>query len=274
MPPLLVERPSDALAVLTLNRPERLNALDDSLLSALHELLDQLAVDPKCRVVIITGAGRGFCSGLDLTSPPVAPHAVGVGMPSAGTRTQEYITSLVPKIMHLPQTVIAAVNGPTVGGGLALVAACDLRIGSQSAWFQAPFIRMGISAGDIGVSFTLPRLLGAARAAELLYTGREFDAEEASRIGFISDVVADEDLMRTARDLADVLLSHSPFALEMTKQVLQTNFNATNVESAIALEIRTQVLAGSTGDFFEAAAARKEGRKPYCAAEAPAKEGE
>lgn len=262
MPPVLVERPSDALTVLTLNRPERLNALDVSMLSALHELFDEFAADPKCRVIILTGAGRGFCSGLDLTAPPMAPSAVGVGMPAAGMRTQNYIASLVPKLVHLPQTVIAAVNGPTVGGGLALVAACDLRIGSASAWFQAPFIRLGISAGDIGMSFTLPRLVGPARAAELLYTGREFTAEEANRIGFISDVVADDELMRTAHELADLLLSHSPFALEMTKQVLQSNFNAPDVESAIALENRTQVLAGSGGDFFEAAIARKEGRKP------------
>jgi enoyl-CoA hydratase len=148
MAPLLVERPNDALTVLTLNRPERLNALDVSLLTTLHELLDDVAADATCRVVILTGAGRGFCSGLDLTSPPVAPHAVGVGMPTAGMRTQNYIASLVPKIMHLPQTVIAAVNGPAIGGGLALVAACDLRIGSKSATFSI----------SMGAMFSPPRM--------------------------------------------------------------------------------------------------------------------
>jgi enoyl-CoA hydratase/carnithine racemase len=252
--------------VLTLNRPECLNALDVPLLTSLHETFDHLAMDSKCRVVILTGAGRGFCSGLDLTAPPVAPHAAGADMPTAGMRTQNYIASLVPKIMHLPQTVISAVNGPAIGGGLALVAACDLRIGSESAVFQAPFIRLGISADDIGMSFTLPRLVGPARAAELLYTGRKFDAHEADRIGFISQVTTDEELLSTAHDLADLLLSHSPFALEMTKQVLQANFNAPDVESAIALENRTQVLAGTTGDFFEAALARQENRKPRWAA--------
>jgi enoyl-CoA hydratase len=260
--PLLIARPTPQCAVITMNRPERLNALSMSLVSALHQTFDDLATDPRCRVVILTGSGRGFCSGLDLSEPAVAPTAQGRTGAAAGMRSQEFIASLVPKIMRLPHPVIAAVNGPAVGGGMAIAAACDLRIASASALFGVQFIRLGVSGCDIGISYTLPRLIGAARAAELIYTARHFGAQEAERIGLVSEVVADDELMPRAMQLADVLVSHSPFALELTKQVLRANQDAPNVEAAIALENRNQILAGSGGDFAEAVAARNEKRPP------------
>jgi enoyl-CoA hydratase/carnithine racemase len=177
-------------------------------------------------------------------------------------RTQEFLASLVPKIIRLPQPVIAAVNGPAVGGGFALAAACDLRIAAESALFGVQFIRLGVSGCDIGTSYTLPRLIGAARAAELIYTARDFGPDEAQRIGFVSEVVSDDELLARAMQIADVLLSHSPFALEMTKQVWHANQDAPNVDSAIALENRTQILAAGGGDFQEAVAARAERRPP------------
>jgi enoyl-CoA hydratase/carnithine racemase len=269
-----VERPTKRYAVVTLNNPGRLNALSMRLVTALHSTFDELAVDPHCRVVILTGAGRGFCSGLDLSEPPVAPtahHRRGMG---AGYRTQEFISSLVPKMIHLPQPIIAAVNGPAFGGGLSLAAACDLRIASRAATFGAPFLGLGISGGDVGISYTLPRAVGNTRAAELLYTARKFGAEEALRIGFVTELVDPESLIDRACEMAETMVGHSPFALELTKQVLRTNENAPNVESAIALENRTQVLAGSDGDFVEAMTARAEGRLPYWLAdEDPSAEG-
>jgi enoyl-CoA hydratase len=261
--PILVARPTPQCVVVTLNSPERLNALSMQMVGDLHETLDALAVDSGCRVVILTGAGRGFCSGLDLSAPQVAPGAQHKKGLAASLRTQEFIASLVPKIIRLPQPVIAAVNGPAVGGGMALAAACDLRIASTTALFGVQFIKLAVSGCDIGISYTLPRLIGAARAAELIYTARHFVAQEAERIGFVSEVLSDDELLPRAMQIAEVLVSHSPFALEMTKQVLRANQDAPNVDAAIALENRTQILAGSGGDFEEAVAARAEKRKPY-----------
>ncbi|HME50286.1 enoyl-CoA hydratase/isomerase family protein [Mycobacterium sp.] len=265
--PVLFERPRSGLAVVTLNNPDRLNALSTGMVSALHDALDELAGDSRCRVVILTGAGRGFCSGLDLSEPAVAPTARDRTGAASGMRTQEFIASLVPKMISLPQPVIAAVNGPAVGGGFALAAASDLRVAGLSASFCTQFIRLGVSGCDIGVSYTLPKLIGGARAAELIYTARRIGAEEAERIGFVSEVVPDRELMSRAEEIASVMLSHSPFALEMTKQVFRANQDAANAAAAIALENRTQVLAGSGGDFAEAVAARSEGRAPYWATE-------
>jgi enoyl-CoA hydratase len=259
---VLTARPTPQCAVVTLNNPERLNAMSMDLVSALHETLDALATDPDCRVVILTGAGRGFCSGLDLSERPIAPTAGHRTGSASGLRTQEFIASLVPKMMRLPQPVIAAVNGPAVGGGMALAAACDLRIASASALFGVQFIRLGVSGCDIGISYTLPRLIGAARAAELIYTARHFGPKEAERIGFVSEVVDDPELLPRAMQLAEVLVSHSPFALEMTKQVFHANQDASSVDAAIALENRTQILAGAGGEFGEAVAARVENRPP------------
>ncbi len=263
--PVLLERPASRLAVITLNNPARLNALSTAMVSALHATLDELAGDSRCRVLILTGAGRGFCSGLDLSEPAVAPTARDRSGAASNLRTQEFIASLVPKIISLPQPVIAAVNGPAVGGGFALAAASDLRIAGAGASFCTQFIRLGVSGCDIGISYTLPKLIGGARAAELIYTARRFGADEAERIGFVAEVVPDADLLSRAEEIASVMLSHSPFALEMTKQVVRANQDAANVSAAIALENRTQVLAGSGGDFAEAVAARSEGRPPYWA---------
>jgi len=261
--PVLIARPRPDLTVITLNRPDRLNALSMDMVAALHETLDGLAADPACRVVVLTGAGRGFCSGLDLSSPAVAPSARDRSGPAAGMRTQEFVASLVPKLIALPQPVIAAVNGPAVGGGMALAAASDIRVAAQSALFCTQFVRLGVSGCDIGISYTLPKLVGASRAAELIYTARRFGPQEAERIGFLSEVTDDEDLMPRVMQIAEVLLSHSPFALEMTKQVFWANLDAGSVQAAVALENRTQMLAASGGDFAEAVAARAEGRPPY-----------
>ena len=216
-------------------------------------------------MVILTGAGRGFCSGLDLSESAVAPIGRDRTGPAAGMRTQEFVAALVPKIMALPQPVIAAVNGAAVGGGLGIAAACDLRIASSSAMFCTQFIKLGLSGCDIGVSYTLPKLVGATRAAELIFTARRLGAEEAERIGLVSEVVADEHLLTRAGEIADVLLSYSPFGLEMTKQVFRANQDAANVEAAIALENRTQILSATqlfatSGETFADAvgAAKKE----------------
>jgi enoyl-CoA hydratase len=241
---VLTDQSTPQLTVITLNNPDRLNAMSMDLVSQLHDTLDALG-ESESRVAIITGAGRGFCSGLDLSQPAVAPTAQVRTGAAAGMRTQEFVASLVPKIMALPQPVIAAVNGPAVGGGLGVAAACDLRIASRSAQFCTQFIKLGISGCDIGISYTLPKLVGATRAAELIFTARKFGADEADRIGLVSEVVDDGQLLPRAREIADVLLSYSPFGLEMTKQVFRANQDAPNISAAITLENRTQILSAT-----------------------------
>jgi enoyl-CoA hydratase len=172
---------SDGIALLTLDRPERLNAMSRELVADLHAALVEAGDDPDCRVVILTGAGRGFCSGLDLKE--TGDLAEAGGGPAAALRAQQHIASLVTQLRGLSKPVIAAVNGPATGGGLALALACDVRVAAESARFNVAFIRVGLSGCDIGVSYLLPRLIGASRAFELMLTGRMVESAEADRIG-------------------------------------------------------------------------------------------
>jgi enoyl-CoA hydratase/carnithine racemase len=177
-------------------------------------------------------------------------------------RSQERIAALVPKLRSIQQPVIAAINGPAYGGGLALACGCDLRVAAASARLCVQFVKVGIGGCDIGISYTLPRLVGVSRAHDLILTARVIDAPEAERIGLVSRVVPDGTALDTALGIADTLCSYSPFGVVMTKQVMWANVDAANVESAIHLENRTQILASTTGDVMEAAAAFAEGRPP------------
>ncbi|NBP54755.1 MAG: enoyl-CoA hydratase/isomerase family protein, partial [Actinobacteria bacterium] len=180
-----VTTPATGIALVTLNRPDKLNAMTSELVEMLHDTLDELADDASVRVVVLTGAGRGFCAGLDLGGYGVAPGRKQPGKVEASFATQKHIASLIPHMRSIPQPIIAAVNGPAAGGGFALVLGSDIRIASTDAKFNAAFIRIGLSACDIGTSWLLPRLVGAARAQELMLTGRIFDASEAERIGLV-----------------------------------------------------------------------------------------
>jgi enoyl-CoA hydratase/carnithine racemase len=260
---VVVERPRAEVAVVTLNRPDALNALTFALVDELHEALDALDADNSCRVVVLTGAGRGFCAGLDLKEIGPSSRATGLSTGArAGMRSQEHIAALVPKIRSMQQPVIAAINGAAYGGGLALACACDLRVAAASARLCVQFVKVGIGGCDIGISYTLPRLVGVSRAHDLILTARVIDATEAERIGLVGRVVADGTALDAALEIADSLCAYSPFGVVMTKQVMWANVDAPNVESAIHLENRTQILASTTGDVMEAAAAFAEGRAP------------
>jgi enoyl-CoA hydratase len=253
-PPLVVlDRSHPDVAVLTLNQPDRLNALSFALVEELHGALDDIQRDNSCRVVILTGAGRGFCSGLDLVQYGGSPVAEGTSGPRAAMLSQARIAALPTRIHRLPQPVIAAVNGPAIGGGFALALACDLRVASPTAFFRSQFIRMGLGGCDIGISYLLPRLIGASRAAELLFTSRDVDAEEAQRIGMVTTTT--DDVMAEALDLARTMTSFGSFALPMTKEVFWANVDAPSIESAIHLENRTQTLAATSGEIEDAVAA-------------------
>lgn len=260
-PLVVVTRPRPEVAVVTMNRPDRLNALSFAMVDALHDALDEIQADNACRVVILTGAGRGFCSGLDLSSIEGSSTSAGTTGPRAGMLSQERIADLPLKLRRLQQPVIAAVNGAAFGGGFALALACDLRVASSSAKFCAQFIKVGIGGCDIGISYTLPRMIGASRAFDLLLTARQVPADEALALGLLSDVV-DGPVLERALELADTLCDYSPFGVVMTKEVMWANLDAPSMESAIHLENRTQILASTGGEVTEAAMAFMEKRKP------------
>jgi enoyl-CoA hydratase/carnithine racemase len=257
-----LDRPSADVAVITLDRPDALNAITFELVDDLHAALDEVDSDNRCRVVVLTGAGRGFCSGLDLKSIGPSSRSTGLSGPAAGMRSQEHIANLVPHLRRIQQPVIAAINGVAYGGGLAIACACDLRIAAESARMCVQFIKVGIGGCDIGISYTLPRLVGVSRAHDLILTARVFDAAEAERIGLVSRVVPDGSVLESALELAETICSYSPFGVVMTKQVMWANVDAANVEAAIHTENRTQILASTTGDVAEAAAAFMEKRPP------------
>ncbi len=250
------------VALLTLNRPEKLNAMTSELVQSLHEHLDEIAVDPAVRVVILTGAGRGFCAGLDLGGYGAAPHSAHLGRTQAGFATQKHIASLIPKLRSLPQPVIAAVNGPAAGGGFALVLGSDIRLAARSARFNAAFIRIGLSACDIGTSWLLPRLVGASRAQELMLTGRVFDAEEAYRIGLVVDLVDDHALIDCAMAKAHQVMLNAPFGVALTKEGMWSALEIPGMQAAIDMENRQQIMASATADHREAMAAFLERRPP------------
>jgi enoyl-CoA hydratase len=260
--PIEVQRPRDGVTVLRLNRPAKLNAMTVELVDALHTELDRLAEDNHCRVVVLTGAGRGFCAGLDLGGFGEVPGSEGLGPVQSTMMMQTRIATLVQKIRRLPQVFVAAVNGAAAGGGLALVAACDVRIASDSAVFAVSFIRVGFSGCDIGTSWMLPRLVGAGRAHELMLTARRFDAQEALNIGLLADAVPGERLFERVDAVIDSMLTTPPMSLALTKRGMWLALEMPSLDTAIEMENRQQVLTTATTDQTEAMAAFVEGRVP------------
>ena len=257
-----IEQPRDGVTLLTLNRPERLNAMSADLVEELHDALDDAGRDRSCRVVVLTGAGRGFCAGLDLTGYGTPPGGEGLGRVQAGMATQKHIAALIPKLRGLRQPVIAAVNGPASGGGLALALGSDVRIAAASARFNVAFVRIGLSGCDIGVSWLLPRLIGASRAWELMLTGRIIDAARANELGLVSTVVEDDALLDTAFAVAGEIVSNSPWGVAQTKEVMWSQLEVGSLQAGIDLENRTQILASQTPDVQEAILAFMEKRPP------------
>jgi enoyl-CoA hydratase len=254
--------PRPGVAQLTLNRPSSLNAMTAEMVTVLHQHLDDIATDPDARVVVLTGAGRGFCSGLDLGGYGSAPHSGHLGPTQRGFAVQKHIASLIPHLRSLPQPVIAAVNGPAAGGGFALVLGSDVRLAADSAKFSAAFIKIGLSACDIGTSWLLPRLIGAARSQELMLTGRVFDSDEAARIGLVVERVADADLLELAFAKAELIMSNAPFGVSLTKEAMWTALEIPGMQAAIDLENRQQIMASTTADHREAMTAFLEKRPP------------
>jgi enoyl-CoA hydratase/carnithine racemase len=253
---LLVERPRDGVVLVTLNRPDRMNAITFQMFDEMHDLCRGLLADRDARAVVITGAGRGFCAGLDLddaeTLAEMTPHEMMLG--------QQHWAGAFVNFHELPQPVIAAVNGPAAGGGLGLALVADIRLASPTARFNAAFVRIGLSAGDVGVSWSLPRVVGLGRAAEIMLTGRFVDAEEAATIGLVNRVVPEDALLDEAFAVAEQIAANTPFGVTLTKRVLNANVDAGSLSQAVEVENRGQTLATRGQDFREALAAFREKR--------------
>jgi enoyl-CoA hydratase len=257
---VLVDKPQPHTTVVTMNRPDRLNAMSIDLVIELYDALEAANADNDCWVVVLTGAGRAFSSGLDLKDYGVIPNIDGLQVGRIAQRSMRYYSRLVPQIRRMHQPVIAAINGPAYGGGMCLSLAAEIRIASPEATFNATGIVNGLTSTEMGASFLLPRLVGAAHSNDMLLTGRRVDAEEALRMGLVSRVVPDA--LTCALEIAARMCEFSPYGLAMTKDVLWVNLETTSLESAIEIEDRNQLMLGFTENLPEAIRAFDEDRKP------------
>jgi len=262
MPAVDLDRLEEGIALVTLNRPERLNAIDGALLDGMDAALDELGAPGRYRVAIVTGAGRGFCAGADLSGtgePWVAPAPAAF---KTMYDSQVRLTDQYTRLYELAIPVIAAVNGVAVGGGLALALHCDVRIASEAARFGSAFIKAGLSSMDMGTSYLLPKIIGAGAARELMLTGRIIEAEEAFRIGLVHEVVAAEDLLEASLRMSRLIATNNAFGVWQTKIGLNAALDAPSLRHAKEIENRTQILTGFTNNPEEAALAHREKREP------------
>ncbi len=250
---LTVETPSAGVVVLRLDRSERLNAINEVMVSEFAHACAGLAADSSVNVVVLTGAGRGFCSGIDMRD--FGPGMLDASAPAINRlRFQEAMAALPQAIRDMPQPVIAAVNGACVGAGLALCLAADIRICSTAATFGNAAILLGLSGAEMGMSYHLPRIVGSSVAADWMLTGRMVSSEEADRRGLVSEIVEPDALLDRALELAGLIAGLAPLGVQLTKRALQVNTDAAGLSAAMELENRNQVLTHATDE----AAARRQ----------------
>lgn len=250
---------SPGIKRLLLNRPGTLNALSLDMLDELIDALGKLQRDTDCRVLILTGAGKGFCAGIDLKE--MNDMMQQNDYPSAFWQLQKKVSDIIQLFRAIPQPVIAAVNGAACGGGLALTLCCDIRVTVPDAKFIASFINVGMTASDMGVSYFLPRLIGQSRASEFMLTGRTISGTEAGEIGLASKVVSADILMDTAQSYADCLLEKSRLGLALTKEALNSSMDAASLADQIHIENRNQYICATSGDFASGADRFLKGKK-------------
>jgi enoyl-CoA hydratase len=259
----LIVKKEGAVDWVTLNRPDALNAMNPELVDELQDYFGRLYTDHSVRIVVLKGAGRAFCAGLDLKERSNRPDAGATsGSPQSGLVAQRRISEIVMRMRRCPQAIVSLIHGPACGGGFALALASDIRIAGTSARMNAAFIRIGLSACDIGVSYFLPRLVGVSIASELMMTGRFINAERAERVGLVSEVVPDEKLEEAAAPYIEEMLTTSPLGLRLTKECLNMSVDAGSLEAAVAMEDRNQILCAQTSDFREGISAFLGKRKP------------
>ncbi|GJF15199.1 enoyl-CoA hydratase [Mycolicibacterium cyprinidarum] len=260
---VLVDRPRPDVALVTLNRPERMNSMAFDVMVPLKTVLDELNSDNSVRAIVLTGAGRGFSSGADHRSAGAVPHVDGLTRPTYALRSMEVLDEVILTLRKMHQPIIAAVNGAAIGGGLCLALACDIRLASVDAYFRAAGINNGLTASELGLSYLLPRAIGTSRAFELMLTGRDLGAEEAERIGLVSRAVPSADLLDHCFEMAEGIASFSRPGSELTKRTLWSGLDATSLEGHMQAEGLGQLyLRLLTANFEEAVAARAQKRAP------------
>ncbi|MEX2394673.1 MAG: enoyl-CoA hydratase [Actinomycetota bacterium] len=258
-----VESPREGVALVTLNRPERMNAMAFDVMIPFREELAKVGNDNSTRVVVVTGAGHGFCSGADHEDAGIVPNIDGLTVPTIALRAMELLDDVITTIRKMHQPVIAAVNGAAIGGGFCLALACDVRIASEAAYFRAAGINNGLTASELGISYLLPRAVGSSRAAEIMLSGRDVDAREAERIGLVSQVAEHDALLETCYVLADRIIGFSRPGIELTKRMLWDSLDASSLGAHMHHEGIAQLFVRlTTQNFEESVRARKEKRPP------------
>ena len=250
------------IRIVRLDRPGRLNALSIDLAVELDEVLAAVGRENLVRIVILTGTGRAFCSGLDLKDYGIIPNIDNLSVHRIASRSMGIYSQLTRRLRAIPQPVIAAVNGAAYGGGMCLALGADLRIADESATFNATGIVNGLTSAEMGAGWILPRLIGGANANDLLLTGRRVDATEALRMGLVSRVVPVDDLLDEALAMARSMTRYSHHGLEATKQSLWVEQEISSLAAAIEFEDRNQLMAGFTDNLPEAIRAFDQGREP------------
>ncbi|TDE38772.1 enoyl-CoA hydratase-related protein [Actinomadura sp. 6K520] len=251
----------DGVLTITLSRPERLNAVDGALTEEMLDVLNELARDPDTQVVVLTGEGRGFCSGMDIQGGDP-------GQESSEGRVQRLYRGIArggevtARLREIPQPVIAALHGPVAGMGVSWALACDMRVADPTTRFVVPFVNLGLSAGDCGLSWLLPRLVGPARAAEIFYRAQRLDVSRAEALGLITEVSAEGADLEAAHALAGELLAKSPYGLRRTKELLNLSLDAPGLRAQLQAETAVQTLAFFTEDLPEGMTATMEKRPP------------
>lgn len=260
---VLVDRPRPGVALVTLNRPERMNSMAFDVMVPLKAVLAELTHDNSVRAVVLTGAGRGFSSGADHKSAGFVPNIDGLTRPTFALRSMEVLDDVILSLRKMHQPVIAAVNGAAIGGGLCLALAADIRVAADGAYFRAAGINNGLTASELGLSYLLPRAIGTSRAFEMMLTGRDVDAEEAERIGLVSRTVPENQLLDECYGVADRIAAFSRPGIELTKRTLWTGLDAASLEGHMQAEGLGQLFVRLlTANFEEAVAARADKRTP------------
>lgn len=257
-----VERTGE-IDLVTLNRADRMNAIDPAMALDLTRYFRELRHDAGCRVVMLRGAGRAFCAGVDLKDAAEIPREQrwGHGGVPVEIAIQSDNREFILEMRRCPQPIVAMLHGVSCGAGFALALAADIRVATRDARMNCAFTRVGLGGCDIGVSYLLPRLIGASVAAELILTGRFIDAERAERLGLVSRLVnTPDELQGAGRDMAEALLAVAPIALRLSKEALRFAIDAPSIEAAVAMEDRNQVLCARTMDFHEGMASFEERR--------------
>lgn len=258
-----VEKPRPYVTQITLNRPDRMNAMAFDVMVPFKEALEEVSFDNETRVVIVTGAGEGFCSGADLEDPGWMDIFDGLTVPGIARRAMKILDDVVKAIHDMHQPVIGAINGPAIGGGFCLAMATDIRIVSERAYFRPAGINNGLTSAELGLSYLLPRAIGTSRAFDIMLTGRDVQAEEAERIGMVSKSVAHDTLLDECLTIADRINGFSQLGVELSKQMLWAGMDAGSLHSHMNHEGHAQLFVRmTTKNFEEAIKARKEGRAP------------